>query len=141
MLRYMCKSKIHRATVTDANINYRGSITIDEKLMKSADILPFERVQVLNISSGGRLETYAIKGKKGEMCLNGAAARLAQIGDIIIIISYGLFSNAEAKKLKPRIIFVDIINLSLFIQVCLDILNKVILLLDYFYYQQILFLV
>ncbi|OGF45399.1 MAG: aspartate 1-decarboxylase [Candidatus Firestonebacteria bacterium RIFOXYC2_FULL_39_67] len=107
MLRYMCKSKIHRATVTDANINYRGSITIDEKLMKSADILPFERVQVLNISSGGRLETYAIKGKKGEMCLNGAAARLAQIGDIIIIISYGLFSNAEAKKLKPRIIFVD----------------------------------
>ncbi|OGF46158.1 MAG: aspartate 1-decarboxylase [Candidatus Firestonebacteria bacterium RIFOXYA2_FULL_40_8] len=107
MLRYMCKSKIHRATVTDANINYRGSITIDEKLMKAADILPFERVQVLNISSGGRLETYAIKGKKGEICLNGAAARLAQIGDIIIIISYGLFSNAEAGKLKPRIIFVD----------------------------------
>ena len=107
MFRYMCKSKIHRATVTDANIYYRGSITIDEKLMKASDILPFERVQVLNISSGGRLETYAIKGKKGEICLNGAAARLAQIGDIIIIISYGLFTNAEAKKIKPKIIFVD----------------------------------
>ncbi|MFH1074905.1 MAG: aspartate 1-decarboxylase [Candidatus Firestonebacteria bacterium] len=107
MLRYMCKSKIHRATVTDANINYRGSITIDEKLMKSADILSFERVQVLNISSGGRLETYAIKGKKGEICLNGAAARLAQPGDIIIIISYGLYSDSEVKRLKPRIIFVD----------------------------------
>jgi len=107
MFRYMCKSKIHRATVTDANINYRGSITIDEKLMKAADILPFERVQVLNISSGGRLETYAIKGKKGEICLNGAAARLAQIGDIIIIISYGLYTNKEAKKIKPKIVFVD----------------------------------
>jgi aspartate 1-decarboxylase len=103
----MCKSKIHRATVTDANINYKGSITIDEKLMKESDILPFERVQVLNISSGGRLETYAIKGKKGEVCLNGAAARLAQIGDLIIIISYGMFTNAEAKKIKPKIIFVD----------------------------------
>ncbi|MCX5776263.1 MAG: aspartate 1-decarboxylase [Candidatus Firestonebacteria bacterium] len=107
MFRSMCKSKIHRATVTDANINYKGSITIDEKLMKASDILPFERVQVLNISSGGRLETYAIKGKKGEVCLNGAAARLAQIGDIIIIISYGMFTNAEAKKIKPKIIFVD----------------------------------
>lgn len=107
MLRFMCKSKIHRATVTDANINYKGSITIDEKLMKESDILPFERVQVLNISSGGRLETYAIKGKKGEVCLNGAAARLAQIGDLIIIISYGMFTNAEAKKIKPKIIFVD----------------------------------
>lgn len=107
MLRFMCKSKIHRATVTDANINYKGSITIDEKLMKESDILPFERVQVLNISSGGRLETYAIKGKKGEVCLNGAAARLAQIGDLIIIISYGMFTNAEAKKIKPKILFVD----------------------------------
>jgi aspartate 1-decarboxylase len=69
--------------------------------------LPYERVQVLNLSSGGRLETYAIKGKEGEICLNGAAARLAQIGDIIIIISYGIYTNAEAKKIKPKIIFVD----------------------------------
>lgn len=107
MFRYMCKSKIHRATVTDANLNYRGSITIDEKLLKATDIIPYERVQVLNLSSGGRLETYAIKGRKGEICLNGAAARLAQPGDLVIIISYGIYSDKEAKKLKPKIVFVD----------------------------------
>jgi len=103
----MCKSKIHRATVTDANLNYKGSVTIDAGLMKAADILANERVQVVSLSSGGRLETYAIKGKKGEICLNGAAARLAQKGDIVIIISYALYTDAEAKKLKARMIYVD----------------------------------
>ncbi len=107
MLRYMCKSKIHRATVTDANLNYKGSVTIDAGLMKASDILPNERVQVVSLSSGGRLETYAIKGKKGEICLNGAAARLAQKGDIVIIISYALYTDAEAKKLKPKLIYVN----------------------------------
>ncbi|MFH1825081.1 MAG: aspartate 1-decarboxylase [Candidatus Firestonebacteria bacterium] len=107
MFRYMCKSKIHRATVTDANINYMGSITIDEKLIKSADILPFERVQVLNVNTGGRLETYVIAGKSGEICLNGPAAKFGNIGDKVIIISYGLFNEKEVKKLKPKIIFVN----------------------------------
>jgi aspartate 1-decarboxylase len=97
------------ATVTDANVNYIGSITIDEKLMKASDILPFERVQVLNVNTGGRLETYVITGKsgKGEICLNGAAARLGNIGDKVIIISYGLFNDEEVKKLEPKIVFVD----------------------------------
>ena len=109
MQRYMCKSKIHRATVTDANLKYKGSITIDENLMTASDIIAFERVQVLNVNSGSRLETYVIKGKKGsgEICLNGPAARFGQVGDKVIIISYGLFEDKEAKQLKPRIVFVD----------------------------------
>ncbi len=109
MLRVMHKSKIHRATVTDANLNYVGSITIDEELMLAADILENEKVQVVNNNNGARFETYVIKGEKGSgtICLNGAAARLAHKGDIVIIISYGYFENEEAKKVKPQAVIVD----------------------------------
>lgn len=109
MLRIMHKSKIHRATVTDANLNYVGSITIDEDLMVAADIFENEKVQVVNNNNGARFETYVIKGKKGSgvVCLNGAAARLAHPGDIVIIISYGFFDSAEAKNLKPIAVMVD----------------------------------
>ena len=105
----MHKSKIHRATVTDANLNYVGSITIDEELMVAADILENEKVQVVNNNNGARFETYVIKGKKGSgvVCLNGAAARLAHPGDIVIIISYGFFDNEEAKNVKPIAVMVD----------------------------------
>jgi len=107
--RFMCKSKIHRATVTDANLNYVGSITIDEALMEKADILPYERVQVVNNNNGARLETYVITGErgKGDICLNGAAARLVQPGDTVIIISYGYFSQEELQTFSPKIVFVD----------------------------------
>ncbi len=109
MWRFMCKSKIHRATVTDANLNYVGSITIDEDLMEKADILPYERVQVVNNNNGARLETYVITGErgKGDICLNGAAARLVQPGDTVIIISYGCFSREELQTFSPKIVFVD----------------------------------
>ena len=109
MLRHMCKSKIHRARVTDANLNYVGSITIDEELMEAANILPYERVQVVDINNGERLETYVIKGERGsgEICLNGAAARLVQPGDLVIIISYCIVDNEEARTMKPDVIFVD----------------------------------
>lgn len=109
MWRTMCKSKIHRATVTGADLNYVGSITIDQELMEKADIMPYERVQVVNNNNGARLETYAIAGERGKgvICLNGAAARLVQPGDIIIIISYAQYSEDELKNYSPRIIFVD----------------------------------
>ena len=109
MFRSMCKSKIHRATVTDANLNYEGSITIDKILMDAADIFPFEKVQVVNINNGSRAETYVIEGIKnsGTICLNGAIARLAQKGDLVIIISYALMTEDEARNLKPKIIIVD----------------------------------
>lgn len=109
MFRSMCKSKIHRATVTDANLNYEGSITIDKILMDAADIFPFEKVQVVNINNGSRAETYVIEGikKSGTICLNGAIARLAQKGDLVIIISYALMTDDEARNLKPKIIIVD----------------------------------
>jgi len=103
----MLKSKIHRACVTDANINYEGSITIDKKLMEAADILPYEQVQVLNINNGARFTTYAIEGEKGEICLNGAAARLAIEGDIVIILSYCHVEDNEARNLKPKLVYVD----------------------------------
>jgi len=105
----MLKSKIHRAKVTEANLNYIGSITIDEALLEEADILPNEKVQIVNNNNGARFETYVIKGPRdsGAICLNGAAARLVQPGDRIIIISYGLVDNREAKDFKPKVIFVD----------------------------------
>lgn len=108
MLRIMCKSKIHAATVTDANLKYRGSITIDKKLLEAADILPYERVQIVNLNNGSRVETYVMEGKPGSgtICMNGAAARWAEIGDTVIIISYGLLDAKEAKTYKPKIIFV-----------------------------------
>jgi aspartate 1-decarboxylase len=101
------KSKIHRVTVTDANINYVGSITIDEALMKAANIIEFEKVQVLNINNGERIETYVIKGKKGSgvICLNGAAARKFLPNDIVIIVSYATMDFEAAKTFKPAIAF------------------------------------
>ena len=101
------KSKIHRVTVTDANLNYIGSITIDEDLMDAANLIEFEKVHVLNNNNGERFETYVIKGERGSgvICLNGAAARRVQPGDIIIIVSYARVDFEEAKSFKPTIIF------------------------------------
>lgn len=109
MFRSMLKSKIHRARVTEANLNYVGSITIDEALMEAADILPHEKVQIVNNNNGARFETYVIKGPRGSgvICLNGASARLVHPGDSIIIISYAVVDNREAAVLEPRVIFVD----------------------------------
>jgi aspartate 1-decarboxylase len=112
MQRTMCKGKIHRATVTQANLNYIGSITIDQNLLDAADIYPYEKVQVVNVTNGARLETYTIAGARcsGVICLNGAAARLAAEGDIVIIISYGQYDEKETRALEPRIVFVDADN-------------------------------
>ena len=106
----MLKSKIHRASVTDANLNYVGSITIDEELMKASGIYENERVEVLNVNNGERFATYAIKGSKGQICLNGAAARKAQIGDIIIIVAYGIIDEKSASDFKPKIVQVNTKN-------------------------------
>lgn len=104
------KSKIHQVTVTEANLYYVGSITIDEDLMDAANIIENEKVQIVNINNGERLETYVIKGERGsgKICLNGPAARKCAVGDIVIIISYGLMDFNEAKEFKPSIIFPDI---------------------------------
>jgi aspartate 1-decarboxylase len=108
----MLKSKIHRAHVTDANIDYEGSITIDRRLMDEADILPYEQVHVLNINNGTRFNTYAIEGQEdsGEICLNGAAARLAVKGDLVIILSYCHVSDEEARSFTPKVVHVDAKN-------------------------------
>jgi aspartate 1-decarboxylase len=105
----MLKSKIHRATVTDANINYEGSITIDSNLMKAADILPYEQVHVLNVNNGARFTTYAIEGRGGggEIILNGAAARLVVKGDIVIILTYTSVPEEQSKDYKPRLVHVN----------------------------------
>jgi aspartate 1-decarboxylase len=112
MQRTMCKGKIHRATVTQANLNYIGSITIDLDLLEASDIYPYEKVQVVNISNGSRLETYTIAGARGSgvICLNGAAARLNSEGDIVIIISYAQYDEQEIRSLTPHIVFVDANN-------------------------------
>ena len=112
MRRTMCKSKIHRATVMDANLAYEGSITIDPDLMEAADLLPFEQVQVVDIDNGARFETYTIVGKRGsgDVTLNGAAARLVQPGDKVIIISYGAYDEAELVGFQPKLVFVDAHN-------------------------------
>ena len=109
MYRTMCKSKIHRATVTGADLNYVGSITIDPVLMEAADLLEYEQVAVVNVNNGARFETYVIPGEpgQGEICLNGAAARLAHPGDKVIIISYGQYNEAELETYRPVFIFVD----------------------------------
>lgn len=109
MQRIMLKSKIHRATVTDANLDYEGSITIDEVLMKAADIIPFEQVKIYNISNGNRFETYAIKGERGSgtICLNGAAARKAHRGDLLIIATYVSMEEEELKGFSPKLVLVD----------------------------------
>lgn len=103
------KSKLHKVTVTEANLQYNGSITIDEDLMDSADLIENEKVQVLNINNGERFDTYVIRGRRGSgvICLNGPAARKALVGDIIIIISYAMMDYAEAKAFVPRIVFPD----------------------------------
>lgn len=103
------KSKIHRVTVTDANLNYVGSITLDEDLMDAANMIVYEKVQVLNINNGARFETYIIKGERGSgtVCLNGAAARLVQPGDVVLIVSFATMDFEEAKTFQPTVIFPD----------------------------------
>jgi aspartate 1-decarboxylase len=112
MLRSMCKSKLHRATVTDANLNYVGSITIDAELIAAADLMEYEQVHVVNVNNGARFETYVIAGEagSGEICLNGAAARLAHPGDKVIIISYAQYNEAELQEYRPVFIFLDEAN-------------------------------
>jgi aspartate 1-decarboxylase len=109
MQRSMCKSKIHRATVTGADLNYVGSITIDPILMEAADLLEFEQVHVLNINNGARFETYVITGARGEgeICLNGAAARMVHPGDKVIVLSYGQYDEADMESYRPAFVFVD----------------------------------
>jgi len=111
-MRTMLKGKIHRARVTGADINYEGSITVDRKLMQEADILPYEQVHVLDISNGSRLVTYAIEGDPGEVCLNGAAARLVAVGDLVIILSYCQVSDEEARIFRPKLVHVNADNVS-----------------------------
>lgn len=105
----LMKSKIHNVAVTEANLNYVGSITIDQDLMDAAGIVPGEKVQVVDNNNGERLETYTIAGKRGTgvICLNGAAARKVSVGDVVIIISYALMTPDEAKDFKPRVVFPD----------------------------------
>lgn len=109
MLLEMFKSKIHRATVTEAELFYEGSITIDKDLLEAANILPYEKVQVVNLNNGSRLETYTLEGEKGSgiICLNGPAARLGCVGDEVIIITYATMTEEEAKNYKPKIVLVD----------------------------------
>ena len=109
MFLNMLKGKIHCATVTEANLQYMGSITIDEELMEKAHILPNERVQVVVNNNGARLETYTIPGPRGSgvICLNGAAARCAQVGDIVIIMAYATFTEDEARSYRPTVVMVD----------------------------------
>jgi len=109
MTRELFRTKIHRATVTMAELYYEGSITIDKKLLEAADILPYEKVQVVNLNTGSRLNTYTLEGPadSGMICLNGPAARLGAVGDEIIIIAYSQMTEEEAKKHKPRIVWVD----------------------------------
>ena len=112
MQRTLMKSKIHRATVTDADLNYVGSITLDRNLMEEAELLEYEQVQVVDIDNGARFETYVIEGAAGSgtVCLNGAAARLVQKGDKVIVISYGVYDEAEAAGHEPVVVLVDEAN-------------------------------
>lgn len=112
MIIQVLKSKIHRARITQAELNYVGSITIDEDLIDAANIIPNERVQIVNNNNGARFETYVIKGERGSgtVCLNGATARLAQVGDIVIIMSYAYMEPEEAREYKPLLVFPDVDN-------------------------------
>jgi aspartate 1-decarboxylase len=109
MMRILCKSKIHRATVTEANLKYEGSLTLDPLLMEAAGLIPFEQVHVLNLNNGERFETYLIEGERGSgtVCVNGAAARLVQVGDPIIVLAYALVPEDELSDFTARIVFVD----------------------------------
>jgi aspartate 1-decarboxylase len=112
MRRTMMKSKIHRATVTEADLNYVGSVTLDRDLMDAADLLDHEKVQIVDVDNGARLETYVIPGERGSgtVCLNGAAARLVHPGDTVIVISYAEVEDAEARRWDPTVVFVDADN-------------------------------
>jgi aspartate 1-decarboxylase len=109
MLRTMMKAKIHRATVTDSNLDYQGSITIDETLLEETGIIEYEQVDIYNITNGKRFTTYAIKGERGSgvVCINGAAAHKAKKGDLVIIASYGTFDEGELEGFKPNVVLVD----------------------------------
>jgi aspartate 1-decarboxylase len=109
MFRSMMTGKIHRATITQADLHYVGSVTVDEDLLDAADILPGERVDIVDINNGARLTTYTIAGERGSgvIGINGAAARLVQVGDLVILISYGQLEDAEAREHKPHVVFVD----------------------------------
>ncbi len=112
MRRTMCKSKIHRGVLTGADLHYEGSLTVDRDLMDAADLLPFEKVQVVNVNNGARLETYLIEGERGSgtIQLNGAAARLGVPGDLVIIISYAEYKESELEGFEPKVVFVDARN-------------------------------
>ncbi|MEV4627905.1 aspartate 1-decarboxylase [Micromonospora sp. NPDC049523] len=112
MFRTMLKSKIHRATVTQADLHYVGSVTIDEELLDAADLLPGEKVAIVDVTNGARLETYTIPGARGSgvIGINGAAAHLVNPGDLVIIIGYGQFEDAEARSYQPRVVHVDVDN-------------------------------
>ncbi len=109
MQRFMFKAKIHRATITQADLNYEGSLSVDRTLLEAADLLPYEKVSVVNINNGERLETYVIPAEAGSgvICLNGAAARKGSPGDLIIIMSYAMMSDEEAKSYRPTVVHVD----------------------------------
>jgi len=109
MQRHLMKSKIHRATITAADLHYEGSLTVDEDLLDAADLVTYEEVQVVNVNNGSRFTTYVIPGQRGSgtIQLNGAAARLGHPGDLVILISYGLYADAEARRHAPRVVFVD----------------------------------
>ncbi len=106
-MRVMLKSKIHRARVTDANVDYEGSVAVDRELLAAADILPYEQVDVLNVNNGARFTTYAIEGEKGQVCINGAAARLAVKGDIVLILTYRHVEEEQTLGFSPRLVYVD----------------------------------
>lgn len=115
MRRELCKSKIHGATVTEANLYYEGSLTLDTGLMEAADLVPYERIQVVNLNNGARLETYLLPGEPGggAVHLNGAAARLGAVGDRVILISYAHYDESEVEGHEPRVVFVDENNRAL----------------------------
>ena len=112
MLRTVMKSKIHRATVTQADLNYVGSVTVDEDLLEAADLLPGELVHIVDVTNGARIETYTIAGERGSgvLGINGAAARLVHPGDVVILIAYGQMDTDEAKEFSPSVVFVDADN-------------------------------
>ncbi len=111
-MRTLLKSKVHRARVTDANLDYEGSITLDPLLMEAADIIPYEQVHVLDVTNGARLVTYAIPGRRGsgEVCINGAAAHLVRPGDIVIVLTYATVTEEEARRHRPYLVYVDEAN-------------------------------
>jgi len=112
MQRHLMKSKIHRATITSADLHYEGSLTVDEDLLDAADLVTYEEIQVVNVNNGARFSTYVIAGPRGSgvVQLNGAAARLGMPGDLVILISYGVFDAKEAERHNPRVVFVDAEN-------------------------------